>query len=68
MKLDDVVLTCEALDQAGGVLEEPANLLVRPLEGRAVFNAQRGADHEREKSKRYEVDKDKAHLDQMVAC
>jgi hypothetical protein len=47
-------------------LEEPADLLVRPLEGRAVLDAQGGADHEREQREGYEVDKDEAHLQQMM--
>jgi hypothetical protein len=47
-------------------LEEPADLLVRPLEGRAVLDAQGGAYHEREHREGYEVDKDEAHLLQMI--
>ena len=52
--------------RSGVVLEEPADLLVRPLEGRAVLDAQGGADHEREQREGYEVDKDEAHLHQMM--
>jgi hypothetical protein len=52
--------------RSGVVLEEPANLLVRPLEGRAVLDAQGGADHKREQREGYEVDKDEAHLHQMM--
>ena len=48
----------------GVVLEEPADLLVRPLEGRAVLDAQGGADHEYEQREDYEVDNDEAHLHQ----
>jgi SnoaL-like domain len=52
--------------RSGVVLEEPADLLVRPLEGRAVLDAQGGADHECEQSEGHEVDKDEAHLHQMM--
>jgi len=50
--------------RSGVVLEQPADLLVRSLEGRAVLDAQGGADHECEQREGYEEGEDEAHLHQ----
>ena len=54
----------------GVALEQPAHLLVRPLEGRAVLDAQSGADHHGEDEEDREEDGRGSSLRQMilVAC